>query len=150
MQWFAENLPQTLLAVGILLLIVDATILGFSTFIITFLAGSLMLSGIAMWLGILPSTWIAALWSNALLTAGLAFLLWKPLQRLQNKPSSTQLNSDFAQLEFVLEQPVDRQGHSTYPYSGIRWKLKSEEPLAAGTLVEVTKSEVGVLWVRPK
>lgn len=150
MQWFVDNLPQSLLAAGILLLIIDAALLGFATFILTFLGGSMVLSGLAMWLGLLPSTMIAVLWSNALLTALLALLLWKPLKRLQNSKTTTDINNDFAQLVFKLEQDVDIQGEATYQYSGIRWKLKSEAPLAAGTVVTVFKSEVGVLWVCPK
>lgn len=150
MQWIIENLPQTLLALGILILIMDAALFGFSTFVFTFLGGSMMLSGIAMWLGILPATTFTALWSNALFTAILAATLWKPLLRLQNKQATTDIDNDFAQIEFKLEQPVDRQGLSTYQYSGIRWKLKSEQPIAQGTLVQVVKSEVGVLWVIPK
>ena len=36
------------------------------------------------------------------------------------------------------------------PYSGVRWQVKSEQPLTAGTLVEVVRADVGVLWVKAK
>lgn len=143
-------LPQSLLALGIILLIVDITLLGFSTFIYTFFAGSLVISGALMWMGVLPATATVAVASNVLLTAGLAALLWKPLQRIQNQQTTTDINNDFAQLQFRLEEDVDDRGLTSYQYSGIRWRLKSEQPIAAGTLVIVLKSEVGALWVGPK
>ena len=149
MTWLLENLPQVLLVAGLALLIMDALIFGFSTFIFTFLGGSLLITGISMWLGLLPATWVAAAWSNALVTAVLALLLWKPLRRLQNQPTTTAINNDFARQQWLLVQDVDIQGLSTHAYSGVQWKLKSEQPISAGTLVEVFKSEVGTLWVRP-
>lgn len=102
MTWLAENLAQSLVALGVAMLIIDVMLLGFSTFVLTFLGGSLVLSGVAMWLGLLPETQAAALWSNAILTTLLAVLLWQPLQRLQNKKGSTRIDNDFANLRFVL------------------------------------------------
>ena len=148
MTWFAENLAQSLVALGIVLLIVDVAFLGFATFILTFLGGSFVLSGLAMWLGLLPETEVAALWSNVVLTSVLAIGLWKPLQQLQNKKSSTQIDTDFAQVTFTLVEDVDHQGLSKHKYSGIEWRLKSEAPIAQGTLVRVVRTEVGVLWVQ--
>lgn len=149
MSWFLENLPQILLVAGLALLIMDALIFGFSTFIFTFLGGSLLITGVTMWLGLLPATWVAAVWSNALVTTALALLLWKPLRRLQNQPTTTAIHNDFARQQWLLAEDVDMQGLSTHAYSGVQWKLKSEQPISAGTLVEVFKSDVGVLWVRP-
>lgn len=150
MSWVIENLSNVLIAAGIGALIVDMVFFGFGTFILVFLGGSLLLSGLAMLMGFLPSTLDAALWSNAVLTIALGILLWKPLRRFQNKNGSKEIESDFAEETFVLQQDVDIQGLAVHKYSGISWKLKSETPISKGTLVEVTKVEVGVLWVQEK
>ena len=110
MSWLAENLSNVLIAAGIGALIVDMVFFGFGTFILIFLGVSLLISGIAMLIGILPSTMDAALWSNAILTTILAVVLWKPLRRFQNKNGSKQITSDFASDPFVLQQDVDSQG----------------------------------------
>lgn len=150
MSWLAENLANVLIAAGIGALIVDMIFFGFGTFILIFLGGSLLISGLAMLVGVLPSTMDAALWSNAVLTAILGVLLWKPLRRIQNRNGSKQITNDFASEPFVLQQDVDIQGLAERMYSGVRWKLKSETPISKGTLVEVTKVDVGVLWVQEK
>lgn len=150
MSWITENLANVLIAAGIGALIVDMVFFGFGTFILVFLGGSLLISGLAMLAGILPNTMDAALWSNAVLTAALGVVLWKPLRRFQNKNGTKQIESDFAADAFVVQQDVDIQGLSERMYSGVRWKLKSETPISKGTLVEVTKVEVGVLWVQEK
>ncbi|HUH57588.1 MAG TPA: NfeD family protein [Pseudomonadales bacterium] len=150
MSWLAENLSNVLIAAGIGALIVDMVFFGFGTFILIFLGGSLLISGLAMLLGILPNTMDAALWSNAILTAILGVVLWKPLRRIQNKNGSKQITNDFASDPFVLQQDVDIQGLTEHMYSGVRWKLRSHQPLSKGTLVEVVKVEVGSLWVKAK
>lgn len=150
MSWLAENLSNVLIATGIGALIVDMVFFGFGTFILIFLGGSLLISGLAMLVGILPSTMDAALWSNAILTAILGVLLWKPLRRIQNKNGSKQITNDFASDPFVLKQDVDIQGLTEHMYSGVRWKLRSHQPISQGTLVEVVKVEVGSLWVKAK
>lgn len=96
MSWFTENLSNVLIAAGIGALIVDMVFFGFGTFILIFLGGSLLISGLAMLIGILPNTVDAALWSNAILTTILGVVLWKPLRRIQNRNGSKQITNDFA------------------------------------------------------
>lgn len=150
MELIAQNLPEALLVAGIAALIVEVALLGFSTFILFFFGLSLLLSGLAMLLGLLPETLTAALWFNAILTAVLALSLWQPLRRMQNQREQRTLDSDFARQTLVLEDDVDAQGKTGYRYSGVQWQLKSEQPISKGTLVEVVRADVGVLWVRPK
>ena len=49
----------------------------------------------------------------------------------------------------MLEADVDARGLSGHRYSGVDWKLKSQEAIPAGTLVQVERADVGVLWVTP-
>ena len=74
-------------------------------------------------------------------------MLWKPLKRLQNSQDNKQINSDFAELSFTLEQDLPSVQPLYYQYSGIQWQLKSEKPLKKGDKVNVVKKDVGVMWV---
>ena len=142
-----ENIAEILMILGIAALIIEVAVLGFSTFVLFFLGISLLLTGIAMNFGLLEATLMTALWSNTLLTGVLAVSLWKPLSRMQNKVGSKEVDNDFAADTFVLESDVDMQGKTTRAYSGVQWKLKSQQPIPSGTVVKVVKTEVGVMWV---
>ena len=151
MEFILQHLPKFLLVVGVGALIIEVAILGFATFVLLFLGASLVITGLLMHIGLLPATMMVALWSNALLTSILALVLWKPLRNLQNNHIQRQpVENDFTRHEFVLEQDVNAQGGCEHPYSGVRWQVKSEQPLTAGTLVEVVRADVGVLWVKAK
>ena len=82
-------------------------------------------------------------------TLALAIVLWKPLKKLQNKPSKTDIKSDFAVITFKLEKDLSPSERYTFNYSGIQWQIKSETQIEKGVMVEVIKKEVGVLWVKP-
>ena len=148
MEFFSsDNMAEILMVAGLAALIIEVAVLGFATFVLLFLGASLLITGLAMTVGLLDTTLVTALWSNALLTTVLALGLWKPLRRMQNNVESKEVNSDFAAETFILEVNVDIQGNTTRAYSGVQWKLKSQQPIAAGTLVKVIKTEVGVMWV---
>lgn len=149
MDWLMHNLAQVLLGLGLTALILDMVVFGFSTFILVFLGLSFLLSGLLMWLGILPATLLWALFSNALLTALMAALLWQPLKRFQNKTEPKTITHDFAMQQFIVTDDVDDRGLTHYHFSGVNWKLKSRTPIAKNTLVKVVKVEVGVMWVQP-
>ncbi len=147
MEFITNNLAQTLMILGVLALIIEVAVLGMSTFILLFLGISLFATGLMMNFALLEDSLTTALWSNTLVTAACAVLLWKPLKRMQDNVDNKEVKSDFAELDFVLTSDVDELGVSTYSYSGVSWKLKSQQPLSAGTHVKVVKKEVGVMWV---
>lgn len=149
MEFITNNLAQALMILGILALIIEVAVLGMSTFILLFLGMSLFATGLMMSFSLLEESLTTALWSNTIVTAALAFLLWKPLKRMQERTDSKEVHSDFAELSFILSDDVDDQGLTTHQYSGISWRLKSNQPIAAGTQVTVVKKEVGVMWVTP-
>lgn len=151
MEFLLQNLPKVLLVIGIGALILEVAVFGFATFMLLFLGASLVITGLLMHIELLPATIVTALWSNALLTSVLALVLWKPLRNLQNNHIQHKpVENDFNRHEFVLEQDVNAQGGCEHQYSGVRWTVKSEQPIVAGTLVEVVRSDVGVLWVKAK
>ena len=142
MEFITNNLAQTLMILGVLALIIEVAVLGMSTFILLFLGISLFATGLMMNFALLEDSLTTALWSNTLITAACAVLLWKPLKRMQDNVDNKEVKSDFAELDFVLTSDVDELGVSTYSYSGVSWKLKSQQPLSAGTHVKVVKKEV--------
>ncbi|MDK2778379.1 MAG: NfeD family protein [Pseudomonadota bacterium] len=149
MEFLQQNLAETLMVAGIASLILELAVLGLSTFVFLFLGISLLLTGLAMMAGLLPDTGTAALWSNTILTALLALVLWKPMKVLQGRKQSGNVDSDFARKTFILEDDVDASGNSRMTYSGIAWQLKSQAPIARGTAVRISRMEVGVMWVEP-
>ncbi len=145
----SQYVPELLITAGIALLAIEILVFGFATFVLFFLGLSLVLTGALTWAGILPATWTALLLANAIISFALAAVLWKPLLKLQNKSDHKPVKSDFDGHRFFIESDVDSKGSSSYVYSGITWRIKSEQPIAAGTEVEVVKAEVGVFWVKP-
>ncbi|NNE37814.1 MAG: NfeD family protein, partial [Gammaproteobacteria bacterium] len=51
---------------------------------------------------------------------------------------------------FVLETDISPREHGNHKYSGIEWKVKSDEPISAGTEVEVVRTDVGEFKVAVK
>jgi membrane protein implicated in regulation of membrane protease activity len=147
--FIVDNIAQTLIVVGIIALIIEVVILGFATFVLFFLGLSLILSGGLMYAGLIEQNWLNALWINAVLTFLLSLSLWKPLKRMQENVEPHDVKNDFAEIEFILSDDVHNNSNVQYAYSGIHWQLKSNTPIAKGTMVKVVKKEVGVLWIEP-
>ena len=134
---------------GLLTLIIEVLILGCSTFVLLFFGIAMLLTSGLIYMGILDANWISTILTLALITLALAIVLWKPLKKLQNKPSKTDIKSDFAVITFKLEKDLSPSERYTFNYSGIQWQIKSETQIEKGVMVEVIKKEVGVLWVKP-
>ena len=96
-----SDIANVLLILGIAVLILESVVLGFSTVVLLFLGLSLLLTGLGMKIGLLDATYVAALWSNTLVTSVLAFTLWKPLRRMQSKVEVQNIDSDFAKETFT-------------------------------------------------
>ncbi|MDC3287283.1 NfeD family protein, partial [Alphaproteobacteria bacterium] len=88
--------------------------------------------------------------SLGVLTALFAMLLWRPLKSMQGNVESKKVTSDLVGHSFILNEAVSMAKNPTYRYSGIDWKLSSEQELSAGTLVEVTGVSVGKFIVKAK
>ncbi|MGR6872890.1 NfeD family protein [Pseudomonas sp. HK3] len=147
MDFIAQNLSESLIIAGIALLIIEVAILGFATFVLFFMGCSMVITGGLMLLGVLDATYISAFWSNAIVTGVLAALLWKPLKKSQQNSGKNKETATTIVHQFTLENDVDNQGLTHHQYSGIQWKVKSQQPLTKGTQVKVVKADVGALWV---
>ncbi|MFW8590887.1 NfeD family protein [Glaciecola sp. 2405UD65-10] len=154
MNWFANNIIETVLIIGIVLLIIEVVILGFSTFFLFFAGLAAVATAVSMWLGLLPETYLYAVFSVAGFTALFAILLWKILARMQEDVDTKHVSNDIVGHSFVLPDNIQASSpleqKPSYQYSGIAWRLNAYQDISKGTLVEVTQSDVGVLLVQPK
>lgn len=154
MEWAASNLIETILIIGILLLIVEIVVLGFSTFFLFFAGLAALATALIMWAGLIPETLHWTLISVSVLTVMFAALLWKRLSKLQNKVDHKRADSDLIGHTFVLSENVKAalpmKDKPQYQYSGINWYLVAHEDLAKGTLVEVVQADVGSLVIKAK
>jgi membrane protein implicated in regulation of membrane protease activity len=148
MDWAFNNLAESLLILGIFLLVIEVAVFGFSTFVLFFVGCGALLTSALLYVGIIPDTLLAAMFTTGLLTGLSAVLLWKPLKNMQNNVDTTKAKSDLVGHRFVLVEDVALELIPEYHYSGINWKLKSRENLVAGTQVEVVQVDVGVFHIK--
>jgi membrane protein implicated in regulation of membrane protease activity len=150
MNWISNNLSESLIMVGLALLVLEVVVLGFSTFVLFFVGLAAVVAGGLMTVGIVPDSMLSALSSVGVLTALLAIFLWRPLKSMQGNVESKKVTSDLVGHSFILNEAVSMTKNPAYRYSGIDWNLSSEKELSAGTLVEVTGVAVGKFIVQAK
>jgi membrane protein implicated in regulation of membrane protease activity len=148
MNWAFNNLAESLLILGIFLLVIEVAVFGFSTFVLFFVGCGALVTSALLYVGIIPDTLLAAMFTTGLLTGLSAVMLWKPLKNMQNNVDTTKAKSDLVGHRFVLVEDVALELIPEYHYSGINWKLKSRENLVAGTQVEVVQVDVGVFHIK--
>ena len=147
MAWLSASLSGILLFLGIALLAVEMLVFGFSSFILFFIGLACLITGLLMILGLLVSSLTVAFAAVAILSGLLAVLLWGPLKDMQNHVDNTPVGSDLVGHSFILSGDVAPGQTIKYRYSGIEWRVKSEQPLPAGTEVEVIVANVGEFTV---
>ena len=148
MDWALNNLAESLLILGIILLAIEVVVLGFSSFVLFFVGCAAVATAGLLYVGIIPDTMLAAMFSTGLLTALSAVLLWKPLKSIQTDVDTTKVKNDLVGHRFILVEYVAPELTPEYHYSGINWKLISSENLAAGTRVEVIQVDVGKFHIK--
>lgn len=150
MEWLASNFSTLLIFLGIVLLVIEVGLLGFSVFLLFFVGLACMVTGALIMVGLVNDTLIAAFGSIAFFTLLFAVVLWKPLKKIQDSAESNTVKGDFIGHPFTLAQDVSSNRYGSYRLSGIEWKVRSETPLPAGTEVEIVRVEVGLLTVAPR
>lgn len=154
MEWFANNLIETILIIGVVLLIIEIVVLGFSTFFLFFAGLAAIATAAIMWVGLIPETVSWALISTAVFTAVFAALLWRRLYSLQNSVDHKRADSDLIGHTFILSENVEAalplKEKPLYQYSGVNWYLDALEDIAKGTRVEVVQADVGTLLIKAK
>jgi membrane protein implicated in regulation of membrane protease activity len=148
MNWIMNNLAETLFLVGLLLLIIEVTVLSFSTIILFMIGASFILTALLVYGGVVDENLLNAIFSVAILTVVLSVGLWKTFKRLQNQQDDKPVTSDLVGLVFVLPDAVGPDKTVSYEYSGITWQVQADVDIAAKTKVVVTAVAVGTLTVK--
>ncbi|MBU2916634.1 MAG: hypothetical protein ACJAZB_001474 [Psychrosphaera sp.] len=146
--WLFSDVSQSLMAVGLLMAVIDVLVFGFATFFLTLIGLAMLVSGALIYFGIISDSTATVLISVAILTAIFSLLLWKPLKQLQSQSEHKKVTSDLDGYQFTLEQDIDNGVVGKHHYSGIDWKVESDQPISKGTKVEVLEFKVGVLLVK--
>ena len=154
MEFLSQNLAESFIAAGVLMIAIEAAILGFSTLFLLFLGVGSLLTGLAMSFGLLEPTMINGVASVAAISVVLAVVLWKPMKNMQSDAAVPKNNqSDFIGLSFTLSTDLDTELPSSHRYSGIQWIVVADDtvvtPISSGTKVIVTGVDVGRFYVKP-
>ncbi|TBR37775.1 NfeD family protein [Marinomonas agarivorans] len=149
MDFFSNNLPQSLLVIGLILLVIEVVVLGFSTFFLFFAGIGSIATGALLYTGLIPDTGLSALMSTGIFTLLAALVLWRPLQKMQKNVSKEKAQGDLVGHQFVLQERVSATEAPQYHYSGIGWRLISQDTIEAGTRVEVIEAQVGEFHIKP-
>ncbi len=148
MSFFTDNLAQSLLVIGLILLVIEIAVLGFATFFLFFAGVAAIGTSALLYMGVIPDTLLSSFMSTGVLTLVAALVLWRPLKAMQTNVSSQKAQGDLVGHQFVLQERVSASVSPRYSYSGIKWQLVSQQTLEAGTRVEVTDAEVGVFHIK--
>jgi membrane protein implicated in regulation of membrane protease activity len=148
MDFFTNNLAESLFIIGLILLVIEVAVLGFSTFVLFFVGLAAMLTGALLYVGILPNSGLGAMFSTGILTLTFAVILWRPLKRMQSDVSPKKAQGDLVGHQFILKDTVSLTESPKYHYSGVDWSLISVVPIEVGTRVEVIEAEVGAFHIK--
>ncbi|TEW56120.1 NfeD family protein [Psychromonas sp. RZ22] len=147
MEYLLAHLSQALIVLGLIFLVIEVLVFGFSTFILFFIGLATIVTGGLMMINIIPETVLSSLVSTALISAIITIVSWKPMKRIQNKVELKQVDNGIIGYQFTLTEDLPIGKTVTYHYSGIIWKVKAREALAMGDEVKIIKMEVGLLTV---
>jgi membrane protein implicated in regulation of membrane protease activity len=148
MAFFIANMAESLIVLGLILLVIEVMVLGFSTFFLFFLSIGLISSGIIFYIGVIDMTVTNVLISIALISVVSAVILYKPLLAMQNVEHKTTVKNDLIGSRFTLEESLNLRSFINHQYSGINWKVTSDQQLSIGDEVEIIEISVGKMKVR--
>lgn len=150
MEWLTNNIASILIFLGLALLAVEVVVLSFSIMVLFFIGLGCLITGLLIFMGIMPGTVVTAISGVAFFSIASAIILWKPLKRMQDDVEKRPVKGDLIGYSFILDSDISATEPGSHRYSGINWKIKSAEPIAAGTEVEVIKTDVGEFTVAVK
>lgn len=149
-EFFDNNIHSFWFAVGFLLLIIEALALGFSTGFVLFLGFGALITGGAIWFGLVPATWLASIATFGVSSVLISAALWKPLKWIQHNSKAPEKDntSDIIGLKFRLDDDITTTTPGTTRYSGIEWQVEIDfaseaKEISAGTTVVVVSVDAG-------
>ena len=150
-----SNQATLWLALGFLLLAIEAVAFGFGSGLLLFGSLGAIVTGALVWFTLVPDNFVSAVACFAISTTLLTLILWKPLKRLQSGAElGHDRSSDLIGHSFILSTDINQDLPGNQKYSGINWRVEPAQELtdkfiAAGTRVSVTAVSVGVFYVEP-
>lgn len=121
MELLLENHANLLYVIGAIALIIELTVMGLSGALLFFALGSIT-TGIFVSLGIVNS-WQYTVLFVGVFTAFWAFILWKPLKKLQGSGKVVDTSSDMIGLTVTVSEIITKNNGSIR-YSGINWQAR--------------------------
>jgi len=149
MDIFTQNMAESLLILGLALLVLEVLVLGFSTFFLFFLGLGCIATGVVFFLDLIEPNMTNTLISIALVTGVSSLLLWPSLKRMQDKVDTKAVTNDLIGHRFRLKEDLSNTVVINHQYSGINWKVSCDSALEKGTEVEVIEVGVGKMKVQP-
>ncbi|SBS29639.1 hypothetical protein MAQ5080_01457 [Marinomonas aquimarina] len=148
MEFLSSYFIEALAILGLALLAIEVLVLGMSTLVLLLTGLGLLLTALSMYLGWLPSTWQWALMATTGYTVLLGVVLWPLFKRIQTPSQHKAVQSDLIGHSFYLPMATSAKQPGSYRFSGVDWRLVSQQPIAEGTLVEVIDVQVGTLVIQ--
>jgi membrane protein implicated in regulation of membrane protease activity len=153
--YFEENQHAFWFAVGFVLLAIEIGFLGLASGIVLFAGIGALVTGIMLWLGWLPNTWLEGIAQlrdqrfrecrSPLETPAQAVELQNPRQRQQQRPDRLRIPPATADHHYKPRQ------HQAF---GVEWRVEIDEScelpsMEAGHKVVVASVDAGVFRVKP-
>jgi len=131
--------------------IIELTLIGMGGPLLFFAIASFV-TGVLISIGLI-SGWEFELFTLGILTAVIAAVLWKPLQRFQNSGDGSDKSSDMIGREVPVSTTVTSTDGSIR-YSGINWSSRlaqgtGVESIAEGELCIIDAVDGNIMLVRP-
>jgi len=138
---------QLLVAAGIALIVFEMIVPSLNIFL--FWGVGCILGSIIVFFVPSMSTETIALTVTSM-TVIVASVFWKTLKDMQNKVTKDKKKSDLIGFKFTLSDTVGKDMSGIHKYSGLSWKVFSEDnkKIEKGMIVEVMNVEVGKFFVR--
>lgn len=155
METILANQATVWFVLGFVLLAIELIAFGFAIGVLLFGGLGALLTGLIVWLNIIPDSFMVSVACFALSTALITVILWKPLKKLQSGSElGNDRSSDLIGHTFTLDSDVSTGAHGNHKFSGINWRVEPSEELPpetieAGTKVKVAAVSVGVFFVEP-
>ena len=144
-----ENIESYLVALGLLLMIVEL-LLGFSIILLFTLGLSLLISAALVYVGAFEPTILNLFIAASVLDLILMVIIWLPMKYLQRDKPPFKAKSDLIGNTVELPEDVSPSRAVTLNYSGVTWKVDSNEFIPAGSKVVIEDVSVGTLTVGRK
>ena len=149
--WINSNMGLSWFIFGCILLVIEAFLFGMSTAVLLFAGFGAVITGILLWIGLVPATWTASFAVFAVSSVVTTALLWIPFKKLQSAPfQQTDASSDLIGYEFITDSALSSSTPGTTRYSGIEWKVELDKgvaEIAAGQRVKVSSLSAGLFRV---